>query len=402
MKLGFSDEDEAFRADVRQFFETEYPQDIRAKRADGIALVKQDYLRSEQALAARGWLAVNWPTDFGGTGWTPTQKMIFDDELERAGALNPVPMGVIYVGPVIYTFGTDAQKERWLPDILNGRVVWAQGYSEPDSGSDLASLQCKAELVADPAGDYYLVNGTKIWTSLGHFADWIFCLVRTSHEEKKQAGITFLCTPTDVPGVSVEPIITINGGHSLNAVHFDNVRIPVENRIGEEGKAWTYANYLLGHERTSYAHVGEKRVRLNGLKEIARQTDTGGQTLWDDPAFRAKVVSTEIELDSLEYTLLRIVSELAQGDAPGQAASTLKILATENQQHIDELYLEAAAYWGLVKYPMEGPPSWASNTAIPKFAVMGVESYLANRAQSIYGGTNEIQRNVIAKRVLGL
>lgn len=397
MKLELSKEDEAFRATVRQFFETEYPKDVLHKTANGIAIEKQDHLTSEQALAARGWLAVNWPVEHGGTGWTPTQKMIFDDELERAGALNPVPMGVIYVGPVIYTFGTEAQKERWLPDILNGRVLWAQGYSEPDSGSDLASLQCKAEL----DGDHYVVNGTKVWTSLGHFADWIFCLVRTSKEEKKQAGITFLCTPMDAPGIRVDPIITINGAHTLNAVHFDNVRIPIENRIGEEGKAWTYANYLLGHERTSYAHVGEKRIRLKALKDIARQTDAGGAPLWDDPAFRAKVTRVDMELDALESTLLRIVSELAQGDAPGPAASALKILATENQQHIDELFVEAAAYWGHVKFPKEGPPSWASNTAIPGFAPKGVGAYLGNRAQSIYGGTNEIQHNVIAKRVLG-
>ena len=221
MKLGFSEADEDFRGEVRNFFENEYPKEIIEKAASGASLAKEDYLRSEQALASKGWLAVNWPKEYGGTGWTPTQKMIFDDELERAGALNPVPMGVIYVGPVIYTFGTDEQKERWLPDILNGRVFWGQGYSEPDSGSDLASLQCKAEL----DGDHYVVNGTKTWTSLGQHADWIFCLVRTSKEEKKQAGITFLCMPMDTPGISVTPIILINGQHYLNTVHFDNVHV---------------------------------------------------------------------------------------------------------------------------------------------------------------------------------
>ncbi len=398
MHYGFSESDEAFREEVKTFFATDYPQDLLDKNRGSRSLAKEDYQRSERAYAKKGWLAVNWPQEMGGTGWTVTQKYIFDEELERAGAMNVVPMGVIYVGPVIYTFGTEEQKKRWLPDILESRTFWEQGYSEPDSGSDLASLQCKAELV----GEEYVVSGTKIWTSLAQHADWIFFLVRTSEEEKKQAGITFLCADMSTPGIIVKPIISIDGKHHLNQVHFDNVRVPIENRIGEEGEGWTYANYLLAHERTSYAHVGEKRVRLNALKDIARTLNAGNGTLWDDDAFRRKVGTIEVELDSLEYTLMRSLASVASGEAPGKEASALKVLATENTQHIDELYLEAAAAYAQQKFEDTVPPAWTSNAGIPSWAAPGFGAYCYNRAQSIYGGTNEIQKNVIAKRVLGL
>ena len=232
MEFGFSPEDEAFRLQVRRFFAEEYPQDILRKVQNGQQLSKDDYQRSERALNEKGWVAVNWPKEYGGTGWTATQKYIFDDELEKAGAPNVIPMGLLYVALVIYTFGTDAQKERWLPDILASRTFWAQGYSEPGAGSDLASLATSA--VRD--GDHYIVNGIKTWTSQGHYADWIFCLVRTSNTGKKQEGITFLCIDMKSPGVSVHPIVTIDGSHYLNQVHFSDVRVPVENRIGEEGK----------------------------------------------------------------------------------------------------------------------------------------------------------------------
>ncbi|HUD52721.1 acyl-CoA dehydrogenase family protein, partial [Parvibaculum sp.] len=245
MDFSFSKADEEFRLMVRDFFEHDYPRDIVEKMARGQSASKEDYQRSERALAAKGWLAVNWPKADGGTGWTANQKYIFDEELERAGALNVVPMGLLYVGPVIYTFGTEEQKRRWLPGILDSTTFWAQGYSEPGSGSDLASLQCAA--VRD--GDDYIVDGTKIWTSLAQYADWIFCLLRTDNSGKKQEGITFLCIDMKTPGVAVNPIITIDGKHSLNSVTFEKARVPAANRIGEEGKGWTYANYLLGHER---------------------------------------------------------------------------------------------------------------------------------------------------------
>ncbi|MGB6087682.1 acyl-CoA dehydrogenase family protein, partial [Parvibaculum sp.] len=308
MDFSFSEKDEEFRVKVRDFFENEYPRDIIEKMASGASPSKEDYQRSERAMAAKGWLAVNWPKAAGGTGWTANEKYIFDEELERAGALNVVPMGLLYVGPVIYTFGTEEQKKRWLPGILDSTTFWAQGYSEPGSGSDLASLQCSA--VSD--GDDYIVNGTKIWTSLAQHADWIFCLLRTSQEEKKQEGITFLLIDMKTPGITVNPIITIDGKHSLNSVTFDNVRVPKENRIGEEGKGWTYANYLLGHERTSYAHVAGKRKQLGNIRKAAKERE-----LLSDPAFVAKLTSLEARLDALELTVLRTLSSVAEGGAPG-------------------------------------------------------------------------------------
>jgi alkylation response protein AidB-like acyl-CoA dehydrogenase len=344
-------------------------------------------------MAAKGWLAVNWPKSAGGTGWTANEKYIFDEELERAGALNVVPMGLLYVGPVIYTFGTEEQKQRFLPGILDSTTFWAQGYSEPGSGSDLASLQCSAV----SKGDDYIVNGTKIWTSLGQHADWIFCLLRTSQEEKKQEGITFLLIDMKTPGITVHPIITIDGKHSLNSVTFEDVRVPKENRIGEEGKGWTYANYLLGHERTSYAHVAGKRKQLANTRAGAKE-----RGLLDDPAFVEKLVSLEARLDALEITVLRTLSSVAEGGAPGNESSILKIIATELAQDITELGMEAYGSYAQPAFPDSVAPAWTGNTALPSGGAPAVAAYLGARAQSIYGGSNEIQKNIIAKRILGL
>ncbi|MAU61976.1 acyl-CoA dehydrogenase family protein [Parvibaculum sp.] len=393
MDFSFSEKDEEFRMKVRDFFENEYPRDIIEKMGSGASPSKDDYQRSERAMAAKGWLAVNWPKSAGGTGWSANEKYIFDEELERAGALNVVPMGLLYVGPVIYTFGTEEQKKRFLPGILNSTTFWAQGYSEPGSGSDLASLQCSA--VSD--GDDYIVNGTKIWTSLGQHADWIFCLLRTSHEEKKQEGITFLLIDMKTPGITVHPIITIDGKHSLNSVTFDNVRVPQENRIGEEGKGWTYANYLLGHERTSYAHVAGKRKQLANTRIVARE-----RGLLEDPSFVEKLASLEARLDALELTVLRTLSSVAEGGAPGNESSILKIIATELAQDITELGMEAWGPYMQPAFPDSVAPAWTDNTALPAGAAPSVASYLGARAQSIYGGSNEIQKNIIAKRILGL
>lgn len=393
MDFSFSDKDEEFRMKVRDFFENEYPRDIVEKIASGASPSKEDYQRSERAMAAKGWLAVNWPKSAGGTGWTANEKYIFDEELERAGALNVVPMGLLYVGPVIYTFGTEEQKKRWLPGILDSTTFWAQGYSEPGSGSDLASLQCSA--VSD--GDDYVVNGTKIWTSLGQHADWIFCLLRTSHEEKKQEGITFLLIDMKTPGITVNPIITIDGKHSLNSVTFDSVRVPKENRIGEEGKGWTYANYLLGHERTSYAHVAGKRKQLANTRTVAKE-----RGLLEDPAFAEKLASLEARLDALEITVLRTLSSVAEGGAPGNESSILKVIATELAQDITELGMEAFGPYMLPAFPDSVAPVWTGNTALPAGGAPAVAAYLGARAQSIYGGSNEIQKNIIAKRILGL
>ncbi len=399
MNLAQSPEADAFRAKVRAFFETDFPNDIIEKNRRGASLTTEEVKRSEQALAKPGWLATAWPAEFGGPGWSIEEQYIFDEELERAGVPTVTPMGVIYVGPVIYTFGSDEQKARWLPGIREGRDGWAQGYSEPEAGSDLASLQFSA--VRD--GGEYVLNGAKIWTSAAQHADWMFLLTRTDNSGKKQEGITFICCEMTRPGVVVKPIVTIDGKHVLNQVEFTDVRVPLDYRIGEEGKGWSYSQYLLGHERTSYARVGGKRKQLRALREIAKATPVGGnRALVDDEDFAAKLASAEMRVDVLEMTVLRVLSAVSDGGAPGKEASIIKIMATETAQNITELFLDAASYHGLRKFEDSVTPDWAIEAHTPDFAAPGVSSYFGARAQSIYGGTNEIQKNIIAKRVLGL
>ncbi|MEM1088418.1 MAG: acyl-CoA dehydrogenase family protein [Pseudomonadota bacterium] len=387
---------EPFRADVRAFFQNEFPKDILAKTAAGASLTTPEVRKSEMALGAKGWLASAWPKEHGGPGWSLEEQYVFDEELERAGVPTVTPMGVIYVGPIIYTFGSDTQKDKWLEGIRSGREGWAQGYSEPDSGSDLASLQFSA--VRD--GDDYILNGTKIWTSAAQHADWIFLLARTSKEPKKQQGISFICCEMDREGVTLNPIISIDGKHALNSVTFDNVRVPVDYRIGEEGKGWTYSQYLLGHERTSYARIGGKRKQLSHIRNLARAEPTGGNTrLIDDEAFARKLTNADMAVDGLEMTVLRVLSAVKDGGSPGKEASIVKILATETAQQITTLYLDLAAAHGQRKFADSVSPDWTDHTA---YAAPGVATYLGTRSQSIYGGTNEIQKNIIAKRVLGL
>jgi alkylation response protein AidB-like acyl-CoA dehydrogenase len=381
----FSSEDETFRAEARQFFSDEYPSELLAKAASGESLAKEDYQKSEQAFAKRGWLCVNWPVAEGGPGWTVNQKYIFDQELEYAGAIVPVPMGVIYVGPVICAFGTDEQKARWLPGIREGKTSWAQGYSEPGSGSDLASLQCRA----DKDGDDYVINGTKTWTSLAQHADWIFVLVRTSTEKVKQQGITFLCLPMDSPGVEVHPIITLDGKHSLNRVSFDDVRVPTSNRVGVEGEGWQYANFLLGNERTSYAHVAGKRMQVEAIRQVASMDEN----LIEDKSFWWEIYNLEVRLDALDLSVLRVLATISDGESPGDESSILKILATELAQDITELGMQAHGNYSSTTFGEVMP---SREAAIKSF------TYYGARAQSIYGGSNEIQKNIIAKRVLKL
>lgn len=385
MDVHFSSEDETFRAEARQFFSDEYPSELLAKAASGESLAKEDYQKSEQAFAKRGWLCVNWPVAEGGPGWTVNQKYIFDQELEYAGAIVPVPMGVIYVGPVICAFGTDEQKARWLPGIREGKTSWAQGYSEPGSGSDLASLQCRA----DKDGDDYVINGTKTWTSLAQHADWIFVLVRTSTEKVKQQGITFLCLPMDSPGVEVHPIITLDGKHSLNRVSFDDVRVPTSNRVGVEGEGWQYANFLLGNERTSYAHVAGKRMQVEAIRQVASMDEN----LIEDKSFWWEIYNLEVRLDALDLSVLRVLATISDGESPGDESSILKILATELAQDITELGMQAHGNYSSTTFGEVMP---SREAAIKSF------TYYGARAQSIYGGSNEIQKNIIAKRVLKL
>lgn len=386
--LKLTPEEAAFRDEVRAFFAADYPAHVIAKNAAGQQLDKQDHIDAQRALHARGWLGVGWPRDHGGTGWTPAQRYIFDQELELANAAAIIPMAVIYIGPIIAAFGSDRQKAEWLPAILESRAFWAQGYSEPEAGSDLASLRFSA--VRD--GDDYILNGTKIWTSGAQWADWIFCLARTSREERKQQGISLICAPLDLPGIRIHPIRLIDGSYELNRVEFDDVRVPVANRIGEEGQAWHYANVLLKTERLSYAHIGAKKRDLARLlAEATHMPASGGGTMDRDPAFRLAAARVEAKLAAIEASVLRSLrTEISMA-----TAAALKIACTECAQAISELAIDLA---GRARLPMLGrdEPDWtAAAPAVPGFGPLAVQSYLFERAQTIYGGSTEIQKTII-------
>lgn len=400
MNIDLTAKELAFCDEVQEFLARDYPQDIRRKRDAGVALTRDDTVRWHKALYKRGWFAVDWPVEFGGTGWTPVQKYLFANKLAEANAPFVVPFGVKMVAPVIYTFGNDAQKARFLPDILASNAWWCQGYSEPGSGSDLASLKTKA----DHDGNDYIVNGTKTWTTLGQHADWIFCLVRTgSNAVRRQECISFLLIDMKTPGVTVNPIITIDGWHEVNEIHFDNVRVPAENLVGEEGKGWTYGKVLLQHERANIAGVAVSKYRLNKLKTRAAEAVHGADPLLNNQSFARKIAALEIDLRALEYTELRTLASVTTGQAPGPESSFLKISGTEMQQKIDALTMEAAGYYALPYVPAQYTLDYPDIDRIGE----GIEThtslqYFNNRKASIYGGSNEIQKNIIAKHVLGL
>lgn len=398
MDLNFSDQDLAFREEVREFFRTRYPQSVKEKQDSGIYLTKEDHVLWQKALHEKGWAGINWPVEYGGTGWTTAQKYIFANESAAHNAPRLVPFGLSMVAPVIYTYGNEEQKQRFLPDILASNVWWCQGYSEPNSGSDLASLKTKA--VRD--GDHYIVNGTKTWTTLGQHADWIFCLVRTDDTGKKQDGISFLLIDMQTPGVSVTPIITIDGIREVNEVHFEDVRVPAENLIGEEGKGWTYAKVLLTHERTGIARVAESKAKLASLKKRIESGTSELNDLSGNAVFMSRVAEAEVELKALEFTELRVLSSVATGKAPGSESSILKIKGTEIMQLLDELLLEVAGIQGLPFLPEQYQTGFDGETEGPAFAAKAAPVYYNNRKLSIYGGTNEIQKNIISKQVLGL
>ena len=400
MDVTISEKDLAFREEIRAVFRDEFPEDIRAKREKSIPMEREDLVRFQQWLHERGWAGVNWPVEYGGTGWTPVQKYFFAIEMAEADAPPIVPFGLSMVGPVIYSFGSEAQKQRFLPDILASKVWWCQGYSEPGAGSDLASLKTRAEL----AGDHYVVNGTKTWTTLGQHADWIFLLARTSTDvARRQEGISFLLADMKSPGITVTPIITIEGGHEVNEVHFEDVRIPVENLVGEEGKGWTYGKVLLQHERANIAGVAISRYRLRKLSEQSTRRVRGAEPLCKDRNFMRKLAAVEVDLKALEYTELRTLAAVQSGKAPGPESSILKVKGTEVQQAIDTLYLEAAGYYALPYVPEQ----FSTDTDLADWVGEGAETraslkYFNYRKASIYGGSNEIQKNIIAKHVLGL
>jgi alkylation response protein AidB-like acyl-CoA dehydrogenase len=388
----FSPEDIAFRDEVRAFFAEAYDDELRARMNDS-KLYREAIIDWQKRLCDKGWIAPNWPVEHGGTGWTPTQNFIYETERAAAGIRDVVPFGLKMVGPVIYTFGNEEQKARFLPRILNSDDWWCQGYSEPGSGSDLASLKTKAEL----DGDHYVVNGAKIWTTYAQHADWIFVLVRTSSEGKKQHGISFLLVDMKSEGVKVNPIESIDNHHSLNEVEFNNVRVPVANLIGEQDKGWTYAKALLAHERTSIAGVADSKRALAEVKRFAEQEVNGGERLIDDPLFQKRLSDIEIELMALEFTDLRVLASVAAGGAPGAESSLLKIKGTEIQQQVQTLRMDVAAYYQGV-LATDIPASELGH----EFGSAARQSYMYGRAATIYGGSNEIQKNIIAKAVLGL
>ncbi len=400
MHVNLTDEELAFREEVRQFFRDKYPDDIRHKQDNGVPLERDDYVRWQKILYAQGWAAITWPKEFGGTGWNPVQQYLFANEVARNNAPDVIAFGVKMVAPVIYTFGNREQQERFLPDILASNVWWCQGYSEPGSGSDLASLKTRA----DREGDFYVVNGTKTWTTLGQHADWIFCLVRTSSDvARRQEGISFLLIDMATPGVSVKPIITLDGEHEVNEIHFENVKVPVENLVGEEGKGWTYGKVLLEHERANIAGVARSKERLTRLRAKAAKPLHGGTPLLEDRNFARKLAASQAELHALEFTELRTLAAVAVGKAPGPEASILKIRGSEIQQELDMLYLEAAGYYALPYIPEQYAMSFPVDERIGHGNdTLSSLHYFNHRKVTIYGGSNEIQRNIIAKHVLGL
>jgi alkylation response protein AidB-like acyl-CoA dehydrogenase len=398
MDLNYTAEDLAFRNTVREYLEANLPKDLQHKVLNHKRLSREDLVLWHKTVAKQGWVGAGWPVLYGGTGWSAVQRHIWEEECARAGTPPILPFGVMMVAPVIMAFGNESQKQYYLPRILNCDDWWCQGYSEPGAGSDLASLKTRAER----QGDHYIVNGQKTWTTLGQHADMIFCLVRTDTGVRKQEGISFLLIDMKTPGITVRPIIMLDEEHEVNEVFFDNVKVPVENLIGEENKGWTYAKYLLGHERTNIAAVGRSKRELLFLKRVAAEQRKNGLPLLDDPVFAAKVASLEIELIALEMTVLRVISMDSAKRGPGPEASMLKVKGTEVQQALTELMLEAVGPYGMPFDP-EYLSGGNEHSATGEDDAAPLAAYYFNfRKTSIYGGSNEIQKNIITQMILGL
>jgi alkylation response protein AidB-like acyl-CoA dehydrogenase len=389
MQLELADEDRAFRDDMRSFFTTQVPEDIREAVAERRELSREQLVRSQQTLNRHGLAVPHWPEEWGGRGWTALRRHIWHEEMQRACVPPPLSFNASMVGPVIAAFGTQQQKERFLPATANLDIWWSQGFSEPDAGSDLASLRTAA--VHD--GDDFVVNGQKTWTTLGQYGDWIFCLVRTDPTVKKQAGISFLLVDMTTPGVTVRPIELIDGGHEVNEVWFEDVRVPAENLVGEENKGWSYAKFLLGNERTGVTRIGYSKVRLAQAKAHAAATRVRSGTLLDDPLFAARLAELETELLALELTQLRVVAASANGK-PSPASSLLKLRGSELQQATTEILMDIAGPDSL--------PFTAGDIDSAEWAQESAPAYLNYRKTSIYSGSSEVQRSIIASSILGL
>lgn len=392
MDLNFTAEEQAFREEIRAWVAQSLPQDISHKVHNALRLSKDDHQRWAKILGRKGWHGWGWPQAFGGPGWNAVQRHLFEEECALAGAPRVIPFGPVMVAPVIMAFGTPAQHKRFLPGIMSGEVWWSQGYSEPGSGSDLASVKCKAE----KRGDYYLVNGQKTWTTLGQYGDWIFCLVRTSNEGKPQTGISFLLIDMKSPGITVRPIITLDGEHEVNEVWFDNVEVPADQLVGEENKGWTYAKYLLAHERTNIADVNRGKRELERLKRIAK-----AEGVYEDQRFRDQVALLEVDLVALEMMVLRVLSAEKSGKQSLDVAGLLKIRGSEIQQRYTELMMLAGGPGTLPFIHEAMEAGWQGDHVGAAHLAPLAGTYFNVRKTTIYGGSNEVQRNIVAQTVLG-
>ncbi len=392
MDLRFTPEEEAFRERIRAWVAAHLPKDISTKVHSALRLSKDDLQRWARILGKEGWHGWGWPKEFGGPGWTAVERHLFEEECALAGAPRVVPFGPVMVAPVIMAFGSPEQQKRFLPGIMSGEVWWSQGYSEPGSGSDLASVKTRAVR----QGDKYVVNGQKTWTTLGQYGDWIFCLVRTGTEGKPQAGISFLLIDMKSPGITVRPIITMDGEHEVNEVWFDNVEVPAANLIGEENKGWTYAKFLLSHERTGIADVNRSKRELERVKRIAR-----AEGVYDEPRFRDQIAQLEVDIVALEMMVLRVISAEKSGRQSLDVAGLLKIRGSEIQQRYAELMMLAA---GPFSQPFDHEAmeaGWQGDFAGAAECAPLASTYFNMRKTTIYGGSNEVQRNIVAQTVLG-
>ncbi len=402
MDLVFSPSQEAFRLEVRRFLEQKLPPSIAEKVRIGEELSKDDHERWHALLDERGWLAPHWPVEHGGPGWGVVEAAIFDHERALAHAPMTVAFGVSMLGPVLIKYGTDAQKRHWLPRILSGEDWWCQGYSEPGAGSDLAAIKTRAVRGVDAAGEHYVVNGQKTWTTLGQHANMIFCLVRTDPSAKKQRGISFLLIDMNTPGVEVRPIRLLDGSYEVNEVFFTDVRVPIENLVGEENEGWTYAKYLLTYERTSIAGVGESMAAFDWLRAVAGRLTENDRPLAQDPLFAARIARVEIELENMKTTNLRVIAAAAAGGAPGAESSMIKVRGSEIRQEINALVRRALGPQAQVFFEAADGGDGHDPAGGPTDTRFATATYFNMRKLSIFGGSNEIQRNIISKTIVGL
>ena len=392
MNLAFTAEEQQFRDDMRAWVAANLPPEIAHKVHNALQLGRDDMQRWARILGKKGWLGHGWPKEFGGPGWNSVQKHLFEEECALAGAPRVVPFGPVMVAPVIMAFGNAEQQQRFLPGIASGEVWWSQGYSEPGSGSDLASLQTRAER----RGDRYIVNGQKTWTTLGQYGEWIFCLVRTSNEGKPQTGISFLLIDMKSPGITVRPIRLLDGSVEVNEVFFDDVAVPATNLIGEENKGWTYAKHLLSHERTNIADVNRAKRELERLKRIAK-----AEGVYTDRRFRDEIAKLEVDVIALEMLVLRVLAAETSGKQSLDIAGLLKIRGSEIQQRYSELMMLAAGPYALPLIHEAMEAGWQGDAVGALHCAPLAASYLNTRKTTIYGGSNEVQRNIVAQFVLG-